>query len=129
MSKSGLSNIQIDRELRYCKGFHGAIIKDELIFPLKYGSYICNLGTYSHGTHWVACIIKPNEQFYFDSYGTEPFQSLVDHYPHIQWNHIQIQPLDTIYCGNLCIDFIRFMNHESFDCTIHDMIKKWMKTK
>lgn len=122
---SGLSNLDIEKEMKNVPGFQGCFVKGELEYPLKNGSYIVNLGTYAHGTHWVAVVKTPQQVYYYDSYGEPAFQSLVDHYPRYESNHTQVQPLDTSYCGQICMSFIRLMMHHSFFTAILKMNNLW----
>lgn len=129
MSGVGLSNLDIEKELRNVSGFHGCFVKDELKFPLKEGSYVVNLGSYGHGTHWVAIVKrgKNGEVYYYDSYGVLPFQEVVDWYPNYNYNEYQIQPLNTSFCGQICISFIRLMTHFSFPVAIEKLNQIWSR--
>ena len=56
------------------------------------------------GTHWVAWYKNGAEKKYFDSYGLQPPNELVDylHSP-ILYNTERVQPYDKVFCGNLCL--------------------------
>lgn len=122
---SGMSNYEIDKEMLNVPGFQGCFVKGELKFPLSEGSYIINLGTYAKGTHWVAIVKRCGDVYYYDSYGEPAFQSLVDNYPQYEYNHYQVQPLSTSWCGEICMSFIRMMRHYSFATAVEKMTKLW----
>ena len=46
----------------------------------KLALFIYNLEpSYMNGSHWVSTYVKNNVINYFDSFGMQPFQELVDH--------------------------------------------------
>ena len=56
------------------------------------------------GTHWVAWYKNGTEKKYFDSYGLQPPNELVDylHSP-ILYDTERVQPYDQVFCGHLCL--------------------------
>ena len=81
----------------------------------KLALFIYNLEpSYMNGSHWVATYVKDNVINYFDSFGMQPFQELVDHakrknLPLLHQNQ-QIQNLYTTTCGYFCLYFLNEMH-------------------
>lgn len=104
-------------------------MKDDPPNRIKHGGYIINLqdtrdaeGNRNSGTHWVA-LWFPNSPrkdiIYFDSFSFPIPQSLINWIrikggiyknSRIVSNDIQIQDVDTGYCGSYALFFIEFMN-------------------
>lgn len=104
-------------------------MKDQPPNKIKHGGYIFNLqdnldaeGNRNGGTHWVA-LWFPNlprkDIIYFDSFGFPIPQSLINWIrmkgglyknSRIVSNDVQIQDVDTGYCGSYALFFIEFMN-------------------
>lgn len=60
------------------------------------------------GTHWT-CWYKPNNQicYYFDSFGVNPPKEFEDYMKcDILYSTYQIQKLDQIICGHLCLKIL-----------------------
>ena len=104
-------------------------MKDKPPSKIKQGGYIINLqdsldaeGNRNGGTHWVA-LWFPNlprkDIIYFDSFGFPIPQSLINWIRmkgglykncRIVSNDVQIQDINTGYCGSYSLFFIEFMN-------------------
>ena len=103
-----LSNIELLEAARKLKipNFRGVSLRDTLPKkPKKKECGILNLDdTSGLGTHWVAWYKNGDEKNYFDSYGLQPPNELIDylHSP-ILYNTEQIQPKDQVFCGHLCL--------------------------
>ena len=85
----------------------------------KFGLFIYNLEPhYMSGSHWVATYVKDNVINYFDSFGMQPFQELVNHAVHKNLTLLhqdqQIQNLYTTTCGYFCLYFLNEM-HKNVD--------------
>lgn len=89
------------------------------------GNYIINLQNIKdgNGTHWVSLIIYPkplNISFYYDSFGILPPLEViyfVNSGKNIAFCEMyicnkQIQNIYDGFCGQYCIDFLRYMNKE-----------------
>ena len=100
--------------------------------------FIYNLEpSYMNGSHWVATFVKNGIVNYFDSFGTPPFQKLVDHAKKKKFillhQNNQIQNINTTTCGYFCLYFLNEMNKgksyydllKVFD--IHDTMKNEKK--
>ncbi|AJP61555.1 hypothetical protein CBEVV_008 [Choristoneura biennis entomopoxvirus 'L' virophage] len=79
---------------------------------------IINIGT-SVGTHWV-CIIKVyNNVYYYDSFGVNSFQKLIDECDktgyNLYYNVNKDQGIDEINCGERCLYNICEMNKILFE--------------
>jgi hypothetical protein len=91
--------------------WRGVFMRDSL--PSKANNYetgIVNLDSkYNRGTHWVAYAIKGDTVNYFDSFGVEPPSELLKYFGLsrcVFYNSEQIQKLDEINCGHLCLTFL-----------------------
>ena len=103
-----LSNLELLEAARKLKipNFRGVSLRDALpTTPKKKECGILNLDdTTGSGTHWVAWYKNGTEKKYFDSYGLQPPNELVDylHSP-ILYNTERVQPYDQVFCGHLCL--------------------------
>ena len=103
-----LSNIELLEAARKLKipNFRGVSLRDTLPKkPKKKECGILNLDdTTGLGTHWVAWYKNGTEKKYFDSYGLQPPNELIDylHSP-ILYNTERVQPYDQVFCGHLCL--------------------------
>ena len=103
-----LSNIELLEAARKLKipNFRGVSLRDALpTTPKKKECGILNLDdTTGSGTHWVVWYKNGTEKKYFDSYGLQPPNELVDylHSP-ILYNTERVQPYDQVFCGHLCL--------------------------
>ena len=103
-----LSNIELLEAARKLKipNFRAVSLRDALpTTPKKKECGILNLDdTTGSGTHWVAWYKNGTEKKYFDSYGLQPPNELVDylHSP-ILYNTERVQPYDQVFCGHLCL--------------------------
>jgi len=99
--------------------FCGVFTKDHELTRLHDGAYIFNLqdnmdsgGQLNPGTHWV-CMWVEHHKFvlYFDPFGLPPpanIEALLDGYQ-VWYNDLQVQSVDTGYCGWYCISFLKYM--------------------
>ena len=103
-----LSNLELLEAARKLKipNFRGVNLRDTLpTTPKKKECGILNLDdTAGSGTHWFAWYKNGTEKKYFDSYGLQPPNELVDylHSP-ILYNTERVQPYDQVFCGHLCL--------------------------
>ena len=103
-----LSNLELLEAARKLKipNFRGVNLRDTLpTTPKKKECGILNIDdTAGSGTHWVAWYKNGTEKKYFDSYGLQPPNELVDylHSP-ILYNTERVQPYDQVFCGHLCL--------------------------
>ena len=103
-----LSNIELLEAARKLKipNFRGVSLRD--ILPKKPKKKECGIlnldDTTGSGTHWVAWYKNGTEKKYFDSYGLQPPNELVDylHSP-ILYNTERVQPYDQVFCVHLCL--------------------------
>ena len=86
--------------------FRGVFMRNNLPpKPRKRECGIFNLDdTSSRGTHWVAWYKNNKDTFYFDSFGVQPPNELIEylHSP-IFYNTERIQPNGQVFCGHLCL--------------------------
>ena len=103
-----LSNIELLEAVRELNipNFRVVSLRDTLPKkPKKKECGILNLDdTSGLGTHWVAWYKNGTEKNYFDSYGLQPPNELIDylHSP-ILYNTERVQPYDQVFCGHLCL--------------------------
>ena len=86
--------------------FRGVFLRDTL--PMKTKRIYCGIlnldDTSGGGTHWVAWYKMGKEKYYFDSYGVQPPEELIQYLQSpILYNTEQIQPRETVVCGHLCL--------------------------
>ena len=109
-----LSNLDIDEILnKYNIKYNGIFSKDKLPNKLLNGFYIINLqsSNMGGGTHWV-CLDKINDglSYFMDAFGFPAPQDIVDKLHYYDYNHKDIQDINSSSCGYYCIGFIKFMN-------------------
>ena len=110
-----LSNIELLEAARKLKipNFRGVSLRDTLPKkPKKKECGILNLDdTSGSGTHWVAWYKNGDEKNYFDSYGLQPPNELIDylHSP-ILYNTERVQPYDQVFCGHLCLYVLKHLS-------------------
>jgi len=112
-----LSNFDIDEILKnYGIKYNGIFSKDKLPNKLLDGFYIINLenSNKGNGTHWTS-LYKINDglSYYFDAFGFPCPQNLSDKLHYYEYNHKDIQDINSSSCGYYCIGFIKFMNSYS----------------
>jgi len=98
----------------------GVYMKDELKIQKQDGYYIINLdSSVNNGSHWVALVIKGNDNFYFDSFGcvppTEVEQFINAHGSKVKYgfNNWICQDLKSSNCGFYCVGlFIYLKQHK-----------------
>ena len=61
------------------------------------------------GTHWTCFIVKDNKSFYFDSFGGQPDNFLLNKLlkPVIYHNY-KVQDINSKLCGSYCLYFFLF---------------------
>ena len=102
-----LTNFQFIYTIKQLKipHFRGVFMRNDLPRkPLKRECGILNLdGVSGRGTHWV-CWYKYNDTFYFDSFGVQPPNELIEYFSSpILYNTGRIQPDGEVVCGHLCL--------------------------
>jgi hypothetical protein len=89
-------------------------MRDNLLKNLKAGqSIVINLdNSTGAGTHWTALFKDKEKINYFDSFGLQPPQELIDLNPKIKIvsNTHQFQPMRNTNCGAYAVFFIREMS-------------------
>lgn len=78
--------------------------------PLINEQAIVNLDSVvGKGTHWVCYSKRGNNVEYFDSFGVKPPTELINYFgknAKITYNCEQIQKIDEIICGHLCLQWL-----------------------
>ena len=89
-------------------------MRDNLPKDIKAGqSIVINLdNSQGKGTHWTALFRDKQKINYFDSFGLQPPQELIDLYPRVKIvsNTYQFQPMNNTNCGAYAVYFIREMS-------------------
>ena len=69
--------------------------------------YLDSYGMHS-GTHWVAWYKNGKAKIYLDSYGMQPPIEVVEYLGSpIRYNTDQLQPAGQVFCGHLCLYFLK----------------------
>ena len=62
------------------------------------------------GTHWTCSMIEDNKSFYFDSFGGQPDNYLLNQLPKpIIYHNYKIQDIYSKLCGSYCLYFFYFI--------------------
>ena len=108
-----ISNYDIQSWIAYfsVKTFRGVISRDEIPSISNKGYYICNLNDSTQtGSHWVGIHIKVNIVEYFDSFGLNAPEELVELTNRLRLNYLynstQYQALTSVLCGYYCLYFV-----------------------
>lgn len=94
------------------------ISKDEIDAITKNGNYIVNLENHNqNGSHWTALCMSAKKCLYMDSFSMPPPEKLFDYlekkYKKVNYNRMEIQDMDSTYCGYFCIAFFKFMKNKN----------------
>ena len=109
---SNFDLIRIARERRI--PLNDVIAKDEINKLKKNGNYVVNLENKNQdGSHWTALIMAAKNCVYFDSYGMPPpeklYQFLEKKYKKVYFSKMEIQDMDSTFCGYFCLAFLKFV--------------------
>lgn len=105
-----LTNLEIAYAVNklHIPAFRGVFLRDDL--PRKANKRECGIlnldDSSGSGTHWVAWYRNGVNKYYFDSYGIQPPNELVEYLKNdfpILYNTEQIQPRGEVFCGHLCL--------------------------
>ena len=112
-----LSNNDIDEILKnYNIKYNGIYSKDRLPNKLLNGFYIINMQSSKagNGTHWIS-LYKINDGYslYFDAFGFPAPEEIIHKLHAYDYNHKDIQNINSSSCGYYCIAFVKFMNSHS----------------
>ena len=112
-----MSNFDLLDWCRYLKiPINNVLSRDQTVpHNHKLALFIYNLEPqYLFGSHWVSTYVKNNVINYFDSFGMQPFQELVDHAKRknltLLHQNQQLQNLYSTTCGYFCLYFLNEMN-------------------
>lgn len=78
---------------------------------LELGNYIVLITPNSsiNAGHWVCLEVEKNKVYYFDSFGTPPPTEISKKTKlPIYYNDKQIQDIDTNFCGQYCLYFLKY---------------------
>ena len=83
------------------------------------------------GSHWTCFIIKDNKSFYFDSFGLNPDEFLINQLPKpIIYHNYKIQDRNSRLCGTYCLYFfylIERLNYYDAILKMYFSISKFIK--
>ena len=103
-----LSNFELEEAARRLKitSFRGVFLLDTL--PKKPNKKECGIVNFDKsgglGTHWVAWYKNDKTKIYFDNYGVQPLNKVVEYLGiPIRYNTDQLQPAGEVFCGHLCL--------------------------
>ena len=67
------------------------------------------------GTHWVSFIVKDKKSYYFDSFGVQPGNFLLNHLPKpIIYHNNKIQHINSKLCGSYCLYFFYLIERKNY---------------
>ena len=85
--------------------FRGVFMRNDL--PTRARKIECgilNFAAYGRGTHWVCWYKRDKQKYYFDSFGVQPPEELIQYLTSpIFYNTERIQPDNQVVCGHLCL--------------------------
>ena len=59
------------------------------------------------GSHWTCFLVKDNKSYYFDSFGGQPENFLLNQLPKpITYHSFKIQYINSRLCGRYCLYFL-----------------------
>ena len=118
-----MDTLEIDRALDNVAGFLGAHAFNELPKKPK-GDYSLVVNTNAEeGEHWLAIVRKYNKNFFIDSFGRSPndslfskdFREVVKSYAGVmKYNDKWFQSLTSNACGMYCVYFISELEKNNF---------------
>ena len=74
------------------------------------------------GTNWCSFIVKDNKSYYFDSFGGQPGQFLLNQLPKpIIYHKYKIQDIISKLCGSYCLYFFYLIERMNYYDTILKM--------
>ena len=103
-----LSNFELMDAVKELKipRFRGVFMRNDLpTGAWKTECGIANLdGLSGRGTHWVCWYKRDKQKYYFDSFGVQPPEELIQYLTSpIFYNTERIQPDNQVVCGHLCL--------------------------
>src|SRR3977135_3209914 len=109
------------------KNYKKCFMSDELknMKPDENECFILNFeDSNSNGSHWSGVWKNGETKIFFDSFGTNPPQELVDYLGHgILCSTFQIQKINSNICGELCLLILFLLDRKhSFEEIILDII-------
>ena len=112
-----LTNFDLEKLCHeYKVPIHSVVMKNELPYQVKDGSYIVNLqsSTQGDGTHWTSLIVEKKKALFFDPFGAEPSQEIVDFVKtrkgcRLGYSSRDIQDLASHNCGYFCLALLNYM--------------------
>lgn len=91
--------------------FRGVFLRNELkdLKPRARECGIVNLDI-DKGTHWTAYRKNKDVVIYFDPFGIQPPQEVIEYFKNnkIYYTTDQIQDLNSTICGQLCLVFLKY---------------------
>ena len=71
------------------------------------------------GHHWRCFVVKDNKSFYFDSFGCQTDNFLLNHLPKpIRYHKYKIQDINSRLCGSYCLYFFYPLERSNYYNTI-----------
>jgi len=128
--KKELTNFDLENICKRLKiALANVIAKDEWKLLTKNGNYIINLENHNQaGSHWVALVMGKSSCVYMDSFGMPPpeqiYELLEKKYKKVPYNKMEIQDMDSTYCGYFCIAFLSMFKKRGGVKTNNQMLAK-----
>lgn len=96
------------------KNFKGVFMRDEVKGKANNNEcFIMNIDFSENiGTHWTCLFVKNKISFYFDSYGFNPTDEIIEYCDGNEnyYNSFKIQKSDEVICGHYCIYMLYLMD-------------------
>ena len=75
------------------------------------------------GSHWTCFIVKDNNSYYFDSFGGQPDEFLLNKLPKpIIHHNCKIQDINSRLCGSYCLYFFFLIERMNYYDTILKLV-------
>ena len=110
-----LNNFELEDAVKKLKipCFRGVFLLDTL--PKKLSEKECGIVNFDKsggpGTQWVAWYKNGKNKIYFDSYGVQPPIEVINYLGKpIYYNTDQVQPVEQVFCGHLCLYVLKELN-------------------
>ena len=76
-----------------------------------------------NGTHWTCFIVKDNKSFYFDSFGGQPDEFLLNQLSKpIKYHTYKNQDIHSKLCGSFCLYFFNLIKRMNYYDTILKLV-------
>ena len=76
-----------------------------------------------NGTHWCAYYVEGGRSYYFDSFGSQPDEFLLNQLPKpTKYHNYKIQEINSKLCGSYCLYFFYLIERMNYYDTILKLV-------